>query len=175
MRPSHKCAICKHIIHTLCANLLTDETYCSNCFPSSKHNSIEEKTSDIDEIAINPTNSNRVISTITQSESDEDYRVIPRYYFITKDQKVNVYLQQKDGDEWETLKRKVNNQIDNDFKTMMLLKAQETGLEYEEISNKISRVQNFGDIGLAWKYNSSQEQAVKVYTKPSRASPARTP
>ena len=27
----------------------------------------------------------------------------------------------------------------------------------------ISRVQKFGDIGLAWKCNSLQEQAVKVY------------
>ena len=45
----------------------------------------------------------------------------------------------------------------------MLLKAQETGLEYEEISNEISWVQKFGDIVLAWKCNSLQEQAVKVY------------
>ena len=45
----------------------------------------------------------------------------------------------------------------------MLLKAQETGLEYEEITAEKSRVQNFSKIGLAWKCDSLHEQAVKVY------------
>ena len=166
LRPTHKCSICKEIIHIICAykNLLTDETYCRNCFPSSEGTSIQENNSGIDEISVNPTNLNCVISTITQSESDEDYRVIPRDYFITKDQKVNVNLQEKDADDWENLKQKVNNQIDSDLKTMMILKAQETGLEYEDVKTvQKSQVQNFGDIGLSWKCDSSHEQAVKVY------------
>ena len=74
---------------------------------------------------------------------------------------MNVYLQEKDGDEWETVKGKVNNQINNNLKTMMLLKAQDTGIEYEEITAKKSRVQNFSDIGLAWN-------AIHCMNKPSK-------
>lgn len=73
----------------------------------------------INEISVDLTNINCVISIITVRESDETFDVISRDYFITKGQKVDINFKKNEGEKWDDGKRKVNDQIDNDLKTMM--------------------------------------------------------
>ena len=159
LRPAHTCQKCKEIVHLLCGqeNLLTDEICCNKCFASSEAN----KETAITDIVIEPTNNNCLISTITL---DENYELISKEYFITKDQKLNTELQGKYGEKWYDLKRKVNKQIDNTLKLMMILKSQEIGLSFSKGNGEDSRtiIQTFNDIGSAWKCDASHEQATKI-------------
>ena len=41
------------------------------------------------EVIINSSQVTDIISTITQSKNDTNYKEIPKYYFVTKRQKVN--------------------------------------------------------------------------------------
>ena len=52
------------------------------------------RESSINVISVDSTNINCVISTITASESDKAFDAISRDYFITKDQKVNIQIQE---------------------------------------------------------------------------------
>jgi len=86
LRLTHKCKICIQIVHLACVHktLLTDKAYCSNCYSSMEgtENVIEPS---INEISVDSTNTDCVISTIIASESDEWFDINSKDYLITKD------------------------------------------------------------------------------------------
>ena len=77
---------------------------------------------------------------------------------------MNTNLQQEYREKWDTLKRKVNKQIDSNLKFMMILKSQEIGFTSSKGKDeKIPIViQSFNDIRSAWKCDASHEQATKI-------------
>ena len=81
-------------------------------------------------------NSTCVISTITQSTSDEDYKEIPKDYFVTKSQKVNTKYQQEGGNVYKDLKANLISAINNSLKSMVIIQSQKIGLEVVDIKTK---------------------------------------
>ena len=81
-------------------------------------------------------NSTFVISTITQSTSDEDYSEIPKDYFVTKNQKVNKKYQQEGGEAYKDLKMDLLSAINSFLKSMMIIQSQKIGLEVADVKTK---------------------------------------
>ena len=87
-------------------------------------------------------------------------RTISREYFLLKTQRVNVHQQSIDVD-WSSLKKKVCDIIDGELKKRITLEAQRLGLTcYYRGGNHL--VQNFSEIGKAWKHDESLECARRV-------------
>ena len=79
LRPEHECPDCNQIVYVLCGVL--DEVrdkYVCGC-----------RDVKMKEMIINSSQVIGIILTITQSTSNENYKEIPNYYFVTKHQKVN--------------------------------------------------------------------------------------
>ena len=106
-----------------------------------------------------------LVSTITQSTSDSLYKEIPRDYFVTRGQKINKKYALEGGEEYMILKSEILKEINDNLKTMMILKSQKIGLQVIDKKSEISRiVQSYKDIGLAWKSDDSIECAAKINT-----------
>ena len=120
-----------------------------------------DEEGNITEIQCCDTNQNCLISTITASTSEESFRIISREHFITKDQEVNNDQHQKDGKEWNNLRKKIRKEIDSNLKTMMILRAQELGIKYNSKTGPTT-VQTFNDIGQAWHDDDSHKLAIKL-------------
>ena len=87
-------------------------------------------------------------------------RTISREYFLLKTQRVNVHLQTTDIG-WSSLKKKVCDIIDGELKKRITLEAQRLGLTcYYRGGHHL--VQNFSEIGKAWKHDNSLECARRV-------------
>ena len=179
LRPSHKCPDCDQFLHVLCG-IYDDKRDKFICGCAAKLNNISFKTTvpctptcqEISEdatpngstIEIHQDEHNALVSTITQSTAEEDSRIIPRDYFIQANQKINKASLESDGETYKNLRRDIVKQINDKLKSMMLMKAQEIGLEVLDKSNDRRRVQSYRDIGLAWKQDDSSEIAAKINT-----------
>ena len=87
-------------------------------------------------------------------------RTISREYFLLKTQRVNVHQQSIDAD-WSPLKKKVCDSIDGELKKRITLEAQRLGLTcFYRGGNHL--VQNFSEVGKAWKHDESLECARRV-------------
>ena len=73
------------------------------------------------EVITNSSQVTGVISTITQSTSDTNYKEIPKDYFVTKSQKVNTKYQQEGGDAYKDLKANLISAVNNSLKSMMIM------------------------------------------------------
>ena len=72
--------------------------------------------------------------------------MIEKYYFITSAQHHNTALKDGDGDIWTELRKDVQNAIDDDIKSMMILQSQEVCLTVENDSGH-QNVVCWNDIG----------------------------
>ena len=87
-------------------------------------------------------------------------RTISREYFLLKNQRVNVHQQTIDPD-WSSLKKRVCDIIDGELKKRITIEAQRLGLTcYYCGGNQL--IQNFSEIGKAWKHDDSLECARRV-------------
>ena len=87
-------------------------------------------------------------------------RTISREYFLLKSQRINVHQQTIDPD-WSSLKKRVSDIIDGELKKRVTLEAQRLGLTCYYRGGK-QLVQNFSEIGKAWKHDDSLECARRV-------------
>ena len=170
LRPNHKCAICKQIVHMLCAvtNPNSDAWTCKECHDDSKtetyHGSdagsdkdksiIENMTVTVDKIM------DEEFTTITESVKDKTVKHITKDYFVTKRQRVNKEMKEMDPD-WEDLRTRVNKMIDSALKEEMVVEAQRINLKYAE-KDQMVMVQNFREIGKSWKMDGSVSNAKKI-------------
>ena len=105
-----------------------------------------------------------LVSTITQSISDGMYKVIPRDYFITKNQKTNKMSKESDGEYFINLRKDIIIGINDNLKSMMIMKAQQIGLSIQDKKKETRSIQTYQNIGLAWKQDSSVQTAGKINT-----------
>ena len=80
-----------------------------------------------------------MISTITQSTHENLYKEVPRYYFITKNQKVDHKYRIDGGEAYMKLKNTVIKEINDVIKLMMIIQSQIIGLQVKDKKSKETR------------------------------------
>ena len=121
LRPEHKYPYCTNIVHVLCGTFDKErDTYTCGCvmWDSSKLTEIECSMEGM-----------ALVSTITQSTSDSSYKEIPRDYFVTRGQKTNKKYMLEGEEEYRILKSEILKEINDNMKTMMILKSKK--LDYK--------------------------------------------
>ena len=184
LRPQDKCPKCHNIVHPLCGFLTEegDKYNCHNCHkPTNSDNdndvpttvsmgenscdlgikqskpSVCLNTSEITAGSLDDTES--VLSTITDTAR---YTTIEKDYFITSNQHQNKQMKDRDGDIWTELRKGVQKAIDEDIKSMMILRSQEVGLTVKTEGGP-ENVACWNDIGKAWRNDDSIDTAKKLY------------
>ena len=151
LRPEHTCPDFHKIVHKLCGSFAEQrDKYICGC----KDNiSLKDVTTH---------DNNCLISTITASTTDSssNYTIISKEYFIKKDQKINHESAKADGEKYTNLKNEITQAINDKLKTNMILKAQQIGPGKQNGEP----VQNFYDIGSAWKNDDSMECVTMINT-----------
>lgn len=180
LRPTHTCPKCNEIVHLQCGRTcsLTDKVICLACCDTDDDGCKDSSSgtvtllsqqlpeSDNGNTAILNTEINvttapmEEFTTITDSVKSVSNKVIPKDYFITKNQRVNKQMKEID-DEWEGLKYRVQSMIDSELKGRMLKEALAAGLTYGK-EDKEFRVEKFTEIGKSWKLDGSVENAKKI-------------
>ena len=183
LRPTHTCAICAKIAHIRCGVLCpdTDEITCNTCYQKnncvansedpysvqkvvteSGHDFITPLTGEelVNTMDVSITPMNEEFTAITDSTKTSEYKIIPKYYFLLKSQRVNAVMKKYDPD-WEDIKNKVQVQIDSELKDKMLKEAQKVGLRFGKDDRKFL-VENFSVIGKSWKNDGSIENAKMI-------------
>ena len=94
------------------------------------------------------------------TEGDQDIKTIPKNYFLLKTQRINTELRDTDED-WVRLRKATGDAIDGLLKGAIVLEAQRINLCYYSTGGA-QLVNNFSEIGKAWKYDGSTETAKKV-------------
>ena len=123
LRPEHTCPDCKKIVHILCGTFdKARDTYVCGC--------VRKGNVDVQEINITTGEQLAMVSTITQSTSapEDAYKEIPRDYFICKDQKINQKSKKYGGEEFAKLRSAIIKSINEQLKSMMIIKAQKIDL-----------------------------------------------
>ena len=160
LRPEHSCPDCHKIVHTLCGFFDEErDKYICGCKDEICLKDPEDKICLKD---VTTHDNNCLISTITASttSSSSNYTIISKEYFIKKDQKVNHDSAKADGEKYMNLKNEITQVINDKLKTKMILKAQQIGLKKQNGEP----VENFYDIGSAWKNDDSTECATMINT-----------
>ena len=94
------------------------------------------------------------------TEGDHDVKTIPKDYFLLKTQRVNTERRDND-DDWIRLRKETGDVIDGLLKGAMVVEAQRINIcMYTTGGEQV--VNNFSEIGKAWKYDGSTETASKV-------------
>ena len=160
LRPEHTCPDCNQIVHVLCGKFCKTRDKCvCGCV---LHQSVAVK-----EININAGEQMAMVSTITQSTtaSENNFKEIPRDYFICKDQKINKQSKLDGGEEFSNLRTAIIKSINDKLKSMMILQAQKIDLQVtDKKTGELRKVQGFRDIGLAWKTDNEPKTAAKINT-----------
>ena len=98
-----------------------------------------------------------------QSTIDDNYREMPRDYFITKDQKQNMASKLDGGNELPKVRSEITKSISDNLKAMMIIKAQKIGLQVKDKkTNDLQLVQKYSNIGFAWMFDDSTDTAAKI-------------
>ena len=180
LRPQDKCPDCKEIVHPLCGVETGDSHYtCPSCYNKncSETNNVSQgdttieagcntTTSEIScvntEIKIAHQESTSVVSTITETKDKDNFTTISKDYFVMENQLVNMEAKKRDGDIWLELRKAAIKAIDQDLKSMMILRSQEVGLKVVTPEGE-KIVSCWSDIGKAWRNSDSIDTAKKLY------------
>ena len=122
--PEHSCPDCNQIVHILCGSFdKSRDKYVCGC--------IANDDVAVQEINITIGEQLAMVSTITQSTtaSEDNYKEIPRDYFICKDKKTNKKSKQDGGKEFTKLCTAIVKSINKKLKSMMILKTQKIDLQ----------------------------------------------
>lgn len=102
-----------------------------------------------------------LILSIIESSNDGRNVQTAKEYFVTSQQQQNKAMKQRDGDVWILLRKTVIKEIDNNLKTVMVLRAQEMrSMIKPDQGGKLRS--SWNDIGRAWKSSNSVDTASNV-------------
>ena len=136
LRPIHICTKCKKYVPQKCAifDRELDELVCKVYTKANTSEGGSETSLVFNQIVPhNHKGQNGGYTAITDSEK---MKVIPKDYFVTKGQRVNKEMMEKDP-KWLDLKGKVQTMIDSALKEEMVLEAQRIKLEYGGENHKL--------------------------------------
>jgi len=153
-------SVCSAIVLVIHSNEASDkEIACENCviaIDGRNNGSVMENI----QMTVNITPMHEEFTTITDSVKSVEMKTIPIDYFVTKGQRINLAMKNKDPN-WSDLKFRVKMMIDSELKKGMLVEAQKLGLKYIKNSTTFM-VENFSEIGKLSKLDGSVQNARKV-------------